>query len=162
MEILDGDNEGLARAVECVAANPNPAHLMEDRIVLGRDRGIGEMLSHSLLASGVAAYAMNNGEAMVGGVTLNPVDGMLRHEIWLLTTAGAPLYPWWMVREGRRMLDSADKVLKWPHRYVQKIPSSYRAGVAYAQKRGFYISRAEGDGSHEVFVMERMIPRWVQ
>ena len=162
MVILDGDAEGLGRAVDLVMANPNPAHLAEDRIIYGRDRGIEAMLDDSLAASAVAAYAIRGGEAMVGGVTLNAAEGLFRHQIWLLASAGAARFPRWLVREGRRMLDAADRAIKWPHGYVQTIPAGYWEGVNYARRMGFTLRRTERIGEHEIAVMERMIPRWVQ
>lgn len=158
MVILDGDAEGLEQAVELVIANPNPAHLAEDRIIYGRDRGIEAMLDDSFAVSAVAAYAMRNGEALVGGVTLDPAEGLLLRQIWLLSTAGATRSPRWLVREGRRMLASADRAIKRPFGYVQTIPSGYWEGVNYARHLGFELFRTEHMGECEVSVMRRMIP----
>lgn len=162
MEILDGNDEGLGRALGIVATNPNPAHLREDMAVNGRFRTIVAMLEDSMVASAFVAYSMREHEAMIGGVTLHPAEGLFRHQIWLLASAGSVRFPRWMVREGRRMLDAADRHLKWPHGYVQVIPRNYPQGIAYARHLGFQERHIESGPGGEIVVMERMIPRWVQ
>lgn len=162
MEILGGDGTSLGRALGLVEANPNPAHIEEYRIVTGVARPIGGMLDDSLEASAVVTCAERDGEAIVGGVTFQPAGGVLKHQIWMLATAGAPNHPRWLLREGRRMLDLADRHFKWPFGYVQAIPMTYPQGVGYALHMGFRVTKSITRGSVEIVIMERMIPRWVQ
>lgn len=159
MVILDGDEVGLSHAIGLVRANPNPAHLDEDRIVSGRVRSIDDIIDDSLAVSAVAAYAVRDGQALVGGVTFEPAEGLFKHLIWLLGSAGTIRFPRWLVREGRRMLDSADRFFKWPYGYVQAIPLDYRRGINFAEHMGLKMSRIIlRDDGEEIAVMERMIP----
>lgn len=162
MEILGNDGNTFGRAVRLVEANPNPAHVEEYRVVTGVARDIGGMLDDSLEASAVVACAERDGEAMVGGVTFQPAEGVLKHQIWMLTTAGAPEHPRWLLREGRRLLDMIDRYFKWPYGYVQAIPITYPQGVNYARHMGFRVLKSVVRGDVEIVLMERMIPRWVQ
>ena len=161
MVIPDGTEEELFAALRMVADRPNPAHLEEDRVITGRTRDIHDMLIECAEKSSFATFSVRGGEALVGGVTMEPRDGALRHLLWLVSTAGAARRPSWMVREGRRMLAEADTFFRWPRGYVQAIPASYRQGVAYAARMGFSVSRKYPNRSgEEILVMTRMIPKW--
>jgi hypothetical protein len=161
MVILDGQEGELFAALRMVADRPNPDHLEEDRIISGRVRGIREMLIECVEKSSFAAFSVRDGEVLVGGVTMEPRDGLFKHQLWLVSTAGAARWPRWMVREGRRMLAGADAVFRWPRGYVQAIPAMYRQGVEYAKRMGFSVGRKYLNNSgDEIFVMTRMIPKW--
>ncbi len=161
MVILDGTEEELFAALRMVADRPNPDHLAEDKAVTGREWDIRALLVECVEKSSFAAFSVRDGEALVGGVTLEPRDGLFRHQLWLVSTAGAARWPRWMVREGRRMLAGADSVFRWPRGYVQAIPAAYRQGVGYAERMGFSVSRKYPNGSgEEILVMTRMIPKW--
>lgn len=162
MVILDGDAEGLARAVALVSAAPNQRHLDEDRIMTGRRRDISEMLADSLEVTALAAYAILGDEAFVSGVSLDPVDGGLRHQAWMLATAGSVGHPRWLFRSGRDRLRAFDFALKWPRGYVQAIPASYPEGGNYVRHLGFREVRRVPMGGDEAIVFERMVPRWAQ
>lgn len=161
MVIPDGTEEELFAALRMVADRPNPDHIEEDRIVAGKVRDIREMLIECVEKSSFATFAVRGGEALVGGVTMEPRDGIFRHLLWLVSTTDAARWPSWMVREGRRMLAGADRHFGWPRGYVQAIPASYPQGVAYAARMGFSVSRKyRTDSGDEVLIMTRMIPRW--
>lgn len=162
MEIIDGTKEGLIGAIKMIMARPHPSHLEEYRIAVGEDKGIGEMIFETLKNSSIVLYDVHGDEAMIGGIGRY---GMLRHLIWMLTTATAAdirRSRVWLARKGRELLSMADKRFPWPNIFYQVIPEKYVDGLNYARHMGFKDcdSRPSEACPGEMLVtMERMVPR---
>jgi hypothetical protein len=152
MKVLDGTREGMIAACEMVAANPHPDHLREYRMVTGVEPDIESMLLDSVRESEVGAYETRGGDALVGGISSN---GLVRREIWFLTTATAKNSPKWLLRSARRMLALAEKHYGPESVFGQVIPVAYPEGVNFARHLGFKQFASVHPFGDELAVMER-------
>lgn len=161
MVILEGNEGELDSALRLIRDNPNPDHVEEYYQVMGERKSISTMIDNSISASCVVGYAEKYGEAFTGGVEL---QGFIKYQIWMLSTAGAGNFPRWLLREAKKLLTRADSFFEYPCSFYQVIPESYPAGLRFVKHLGFVeVQRISCDGNRsDLIVVERSIPRWVQ
>ncbi len=159
MVILDGDEAGLIHASGMVAADPNPEHLREARLAIGRDPGIGNLLADSISGSSLLSYAIRGRAAIVCGVGLL---GITRFKVWMTTTAPAVDRPNWLWRESMRSIKAFDRIMGQGTIYWQEIPPDYERGLHFVQHLGFTETRrvASPITGEEFVLVEREVPEW--
>lgn len=153
MKVLDGTREGFVRACRMIADSPHPDHMREFEQVTGRTPDIEDMLVDSVSGAEVGAYAIRGADALVGGIS---ASGLVKREIWFLTTATAKEHRKWLLREARRMLRLADDYFEPLAIFGQVIPVDYPEGVNFARHLGFQaFGYVVGPHKDKLAIMER-------
>ncbi|MDR2390087.1 MAG: hypothetical protein LBE84_00180 [Planctomycetota bacterium] len=131
---LDGDDAGLREAARRIHAAPNREHLREVQLALGKEMPIEELTAASIKQSCLVAYETRGETVMMCGVS---AWGYVDIQVWMTTTADAPKYPAWLLRNARRIFKGFDRELRPGTILWQEIPAEYARGLHFARHLGF-------------------------